>query len=516
MRLINLLSASCKDDDGEALRDFLDDDEQCIDSIIPSDQKRMVGCWHAFRALMHRSYWNRAWIVQELFMGSRTSPILCGDCTVEYGELSDATTKWIDASSLGIVRRQMFMEKIQLAADGHPIKQTGATPRTALEAIATRYGGVMFDPAVREIKGLTESAALEDCVINSDRVGFFNRLKFSLGDKPDAHPANIVALGRTSDATDPRDKIFAFTGFMDPEFSARLSAGYSSPVEEVFTDFSIEWIKAGRTLDILTHCRLEDNQNPTWVPNWSVTDSLPLLYIGDVNNPYSAGGENGPHLVSADKALLSVAGIIFDTIDGLSATEDESPNSIVQPSFNKNAFGSLASYRDVLWRTFLGNRDFEFKIPAPVNEFRALLDIPLPQRGGHLPAPWDKSFYSFIDKNEDFMINGRRLATYFANEGRREPINTDAISVRMMKNALLDSVMRATALLYRRRLVTTNDGLVGIVPRAAKKGDVIAVLLGCRESLVLRPTMKNGNQCYKVVGSCYVHAIMEGELMEGV
>jgi hypothetical protein len=452
-------------------------------------------------------------------MGSRTSPILCGDLDVEYGELSDATTKWIAPSSLDTVRRQMLNERLQLAAESRKEDPRKATLQTELDAFDTKYGRVTFDSATKKVKGLTESAELEDWMIDSDRISFFNQLSLQLSENPNAHPAKIVALGRTSDATDARDKIFAFSGFMNPEFLARITAGYDSPVEEVFTDFSVAWIEESQSVDILTYCLLEHELRPTWVPDWSKKDWSPLLPIGQRENPYNAGGDIGIHQFSQDKKFLSVAGIIFDTIDGLSATEDEAVNRVVQPTSKENPFGSLHNYRDVLWRTFLGNRDHEFNTPSPSgidDDFRPLIDVPLPEYGGHLPAPWNKSFYSFVETNKDFMINGRRLETYFVNEGRREPLMPDASSVRIMKRTLLDSVTRADTLLHRRRLVTTNAGLVGLVPRASKRGDIVAVLFGCREPLVLRPCVSQMKSCYQVVGSCYVHTVMEGELMESV
>jgi hypothetical protein len=413
----------------------------------------------------------------------------------------------------------MLDERLHLVAKGRK-EDPQATPLTQLDAFVTKYGRVKLDSAIEKVKGFKESAEVQDWMIDSDRISFFNLLRLHLSGNLNAHPANIVAYGRTSDATNERDKIFAFAGFMNPKFLARITADYDSPVEQVFTDFSVAWIEESQGIDILTHCLLEHEMTPTWVPDWSRKDWAPFLPLGQLENPYNAGGDLGIHLFSQDKKLLSVVGIIFDTIDGLSATEDEDySRAVVQPTSKENPFGSLDSYRDVLWRTFLGNRDHKFNIPSPGgfrDDFRPLIDIPLPEYGGHLPAPWNKSFYSFIETNKDFMINGRRLETYFANQCRRERLMTDASSVRSMKRMLLDSVTKAVTLLHRRRLVTTNTGLIGLVPQASKRDDIIAVLLGCPEPLVLRPCVGQMKGCYQVVGSCYVHTVMEGELMESV
>ena len=63
-----------------------------------------------------------------------------------------------------------------------------------------------------------------------------------------------------------------------------------------------------------------------------------------------------------------------------------------------------------------------------------------------------------------------------------------------------------------RRLVTTRGGYLGLVPAAARCGDVVAVLMGCDTPLVLR--RRDGE--YEVVGECYVHGIMHGEVIDMV
>ncbi|KAH8677658.1 heterokaryon incompatibility protein-domain-containing protein [Xylariales sp. PMI_506] len=524
MRLINLLAASWKADNGAMLRECLGDEETTIDSQLPPGQRSLIGCWHALRALMRRPYWSRVWIVQELVMGSVSSPVLCGNETVQFGDLADATIKWIGVQSMNIVRNQMIFERLrqseELLANGMP----DIAPGASLAEITAKFGGLSFDPDIRRTKGLTESIHIDDWTIDPERITYIKRLKFTVGDSNELklHPANLVALGRSSNATNPRDKIYAFFGLMDSGFTEKINVDYDRSVSQVYTDFSVQWTVNGESLDLLTHCLLEDGHTPTWVPDWTKTESFPLLFIGDHKNPYLAGGRKLRDLyVSPDLRMMVTTGILVDEIDGLSGTEDERSSSFVQPISTANVYGSMENYRDALWRTFLGNRDFKFNIPQASTSFydegfRALLDIPLPERGGHLPAPYDTAFYGFIDKNEGFLLDGRPLVWYFANEGRREAVSTDPVSVRMMKDTLLDSVLRASILVHKRRLVTTRQGLVGMVPRAAQRGDVIAILLGCGEPLVLRPDSSQGENSFRVVGTCYVHGIMEGELISEV
>lgn len=57
----------------------------------------------------------------------------------------------------------------------------------------------------------------------------------------------------------------------------------------------------------------------------------------------------------------------------------------------------------------------------------------------------------------------------------------------------------------------TRQGYVGLAPAAARAGDEIAVLVGCCVPIVLR--RNEGKSIWQVVGECYVHGIMNGEVL---
>jgi hypothetical protein len=518
-KLIEILSDSWEKDRGKWLREYLDSDEHSLFELQPADQPSLVGCWHALRNLMFRPYWKRVWIIQELVVSKSSSPLLCGNGAVRFSQLDDALCKWIRAEGQHILRRYIIFERLHMGKGAQATANSGSAGDLA--DIAKQFGGLSFNPTIRKNKGFMDSVTIEDWRIDFERLLFIGRLKHTLGPTMDSrlHPANIVALGRQSEAGWAHDKVYAFLGLMDPGFTKKVTVSYKKSVEEAYTNFSVQWMLTAGTLDILTYCEFEDGQSPTWVPDWRNMNFIPLLYIGDHENMYCAGGHYTNNIaISPDLKLVEVQGVLLDQIDGLSATLDEPATSMKQPLATANGYGDTDTLRDALWRTFVGNRTFDFEVPKAEtgygDEFRALLDIPLPEAGGHLPAPYDEGFYTFVETNSSFRIAGRPLEKYFANNGRREPIANDPASVRMMKAALQDSVGRTTWTLSRRRLITTKIGLVGLVPQAAQRGDLISVLQGCREPLVLRPKINGGEVNYQVIGVCYVHGLMEGELLQ--
>jgi hypothetical protein len=67
-------------------------------------------------------------------------------------------------------------------------------------------------------------------------------------------------------------------------------------------------------------------------------------------------------------------------------------------------------------------------------------------------------------------------------------------------------------LLRHHEFVITAQNLMGFVPSTPKPGEVIAIICGLASPVVLRPTSFEGQ--YQLVGPCYLHGIMSGELGE--
>lgn len=61
-----------------------------------------------------------------------------------------------------------------------------------------------------------------------------------------------------------------------------------------------------------------------------------------------------------------------------------------------------------------------------------------------------------------------------------------------------------------RRTCTTQNRYFGTVPDEAEEGDLIVILFGIDIPFVLRPV---GDNTFKLIGHCYVHGIMDGELV---
>ena len=57
---------------------------------------------------------------------------------------------------------------------------------------------------------------------------------------------------------------------------------------------------------------------------------------------------------------------------------------------------------------------------------------------------------------------------------------------------------------------TTSKRYLGLFPRGTRRGDEICVFAGGHVPFVVR--RKQGGASYQLVGECYVHGIMDGEI----
>lgn len=79
-------------------------------------------------------------------------------------------------------------------------------------------------------------------------------------------------------------------------------------------------------------------------------------------------------------------------------------------------------------------------------------------------------------------------------------------------NMIQSTTFFSAAVMYTigRGVCLTEKGFVGRVPLTAEVGDRVAVLFGVDVPFLLR---EHGDGMFKLVGECYIHGIMDGEVM---
>lgn len=199
---------------------------------------------------------------------------------------------------------------------------------------------------------------------------------------------------------------------------------------------------------------------------------------------------------------------MIDSIEGLGKayfehhTSSRPEHALIQPESSINAYGSEGSLRDAIWRTLTGDRTLQGR-PAP-DSYAYLLDLPLKEHYVYpLPSRGARAFSRFLTQSAPLSIAGKRLDSYFTS------------AVEQFPDLAMDAVERLWRFSRTHRFVITRNGRLGMAPNEAQKSDIVCILLGCDVPVLVRPG-KDENDPVKIVGSCYVHGIMAGEVMNWI
>jgi hypothetical protein len=191
MDLIKILSNSCKDGTDKYLGAKLRRDPEHLG----------CGAWVALSRLLGRAYWSRMWIVQELCLGGSHAPILCGEKCVTWEELF-----------------------------------------SALYTFGKHNVDVIFACIDRERK----AAGLASFGLNRNRIIHVNDEHQKQAGRAEPQYMPLLDLARSSDVTNPIDKVYGILGLMDPSVSSLITLNYTLSVEEVYKDFVQQYITGSK------------------------------------------------------------------------------------------------------------------------------------------------------------------------------------------------------------------------------------------------------------------------------
>ena len=280
--------------------------------------------------------------------------------------------------------------------------------------------------------------------------------------------------------SDPRDRVYAVLSLLHKsEKDINIEPDYKKTTPQVYQDAVLRHIAHSRSLRMWDSYELNNDGPavmPTWVPNWAAVDSAqPLEHRG---NACSYSYANTQY---KGRGVLSAAGVVAATV--------------------LSAEGYISQ---TTWEGFLN----EVRRLAPGNVEHSSYVA-----GGSLIDAFCSTIYA--NNFSDLTRSNRSDWPQF--EESRDYVLAILQAKRWLLKPAFGStqsryVARVLRLCEKRSFITTEEGYIGLAPKATKPGDQVCILLGCRNPLVLRPV--SGLQ-YKVVGECYVHGLMNGEAFLG-
>jgi hypothetical protein len=495
---------------------------------------RSSPAWRAFTELVTLPYFNRVWILQEVFLASSTV-ILWGATLLRIEQLGELT------------------------------KRLAHLPSKPLGLTSSEVPNFSFSMGIRSF-----------------------RQQWSL-----LELAHVVTRYRK--AKDPRDKIFALLGMVESN-SDPILADYSKSVVEVYTSAAHYFIRESpHSLIFLYYAgtqRLTEHSQqwetwPSWVPSFPVDELSPIYskrprFRADGKQPRSI--TQLPH----EHKQLRVDGVQFSRLSHVITFENVGKparystlghhilkaHALLRASWNRSTpqhFDEPSFLPPVIRTTLngsyeeidIGPKDVEF-LAQPHNMYEdfivlmvytAVFDLEvgeiaslqalkerfkiadqavahawLSQPGNSVAKDTSledpccltvaeiKQEYknkTNSDSTEYQSLIERSKSTLAKLDWPNEDLSaaavliTDLLHIGGQKDRFYNCTMRQS---LERAFFTTKNGSIGIGPPAIQPDDVVVILFGGRAPFILRSTDVDGE--YHLIGDCYVDGIMHGEYIE--
>ncbi|KAE8446243.1 hypothetical protein EG329_012329 [Mollisiaceae sp. DMI_Dod_QoI] len=435
----------------------------------------------AIVSFFSRTWFQRAWIVQEFISGIRSDKRRAYDNTI------------------------MVCGSVQMLAD--PAMTFGHTKLAVCIWVAEKEGLPVEEARRNGVR----------CAFLLDRHRTQEEIRKSQIVPREANTLLYwLSTIRGSSATDPRDKIYSALGLAgqdgrsgyDPSL---LIIDYAVDVPSIFSSLVESVVSASKDLTVLSACGAKSElTNSTWVPDWTVNDTSYVLqaltelietrFIKGIVGGSRTAVKGRPCDVSFDHThhSMTARGIVLDVVEDVVEIQD-------MPS------PSMSTDREMLWqaiilRLSIGEIVYKGLIGIKIAFWTTLL------AGASLDEDGIKQIERELSKLRNKRRNRLRLLKLLLPE-RFKPSDDETISYflgqwhtpwLLSQSATIEGSLDL--------FITKNKRYIGksFESGYVKEGDIVCVLLGLKVPIILRKV----DEHYEVVRVVYVHGLMEGEAID--
>ncbi|KAF5011644.1 hypothetical protein FDECE_2267 [Fusarium decemcellulare] len=335
---------------------------------------------------------------------------------------------------------------------------------------------------------------------------------------------------RQRKATKPADHVFAVLGMAnevvnpDPkhaDLSRLVTVDYTKPTAYVFRDATWFIFLRHATLLPLTMVELSDGQSmkdcPSWVPLWTEPRKTQRLHQELFNSNLGKKMRLDYH----DDNILRVSGYSFERAQALSPGLKASSQTTENMSSN-NAWHYPPHNEEIEFVTSAWNLAEAFQVTVP-EEDRTLQR---PYQSGNTVL--EAFVYTLCGNRNEATDNGRADASSEVPDSAKawlekfvSQFSQSTSFLSKIWHGFLEAMYPGNGLSFQacllracisRRFFMTSSGFMGIGPESMKEGDLVVVIFGLSLPFVLRQNQADAAK-FLVIGPCYVHGIMEGELV---
>ncbi|KAK6725133.1 hypothetical protein SNK04_003938 [Fusarium graminearum] len=283
------------------------------------------------------------------------------------------------------------------------------------------------------------------------------------------------------ECSDARDRVFACLGFVEPEVVQAIEVDYTKSAKQVFTSVCLDSLVRHQSLEFLGYCKAPTS--PTWVPDLEKAFGTPF-FDGNVA-PRSI-----PEASLIEPGVLEVAGVLCDELVGI-------PRPLPAKSLIQSPVEYLQGVADAvkrLSRSDLLHNDTHFN--------QLIMAVTYGRVQDHYIEKLGPLSGSLVPSLKDWRNRIRVLIDGDLSDG-------DGTEQREIDERFMRSVPGGSA----SRCVKTRKGTFVRVPQGSIEGDLVAVILGLEQPLVLRPGTRSGT--YSVIGTCYHPELANGSALLG-
>ncbi|KAJ4318481.1 hypothetical protein N0V84_006806 [Fusarium piperis] len=435
--------------------------------------------WSILTGFLEQPWFHRVWIVQEVVM-AQEAKVMMGDWEMEWESFARAIDI-LDEARLSI---------------SHSLKMHGSEDLwKGLPLLAARYLG-----HIRRLPGRTNYL-----------LPLLNDSRQRKATKPADHV--FAVLGMASEVVNPDPKHVDLFRF--------VVIDYNKPTAHVFRDATWFILLSHATLLPLHMVELSDGQSmkdcPSWVPLWTE----PRKTIGLRQKLFNANLSKKMDLDCHDENTLRVSGYAFERVQTVSPGLKTAAQTAADMDSN-SAWHYPPHSEEIEFVTSAWNIAESFQVTT--REETRLLQRPYQSPDAVLEAfvytlcgNWNESTDNEkADASSEVINSAKAWLEKFVDRFSQSASFLSKIWHAFREAMLQPGGLGFQACMLRgcisRRFFITSGGFMGIGPEAMKEGDVVVVLFGLTLPFLLRRTQENVDK-FLVVGPCYVHGIMEGELV---
>ena len=318
--------------------------------------------------------------------------------------------------------------------------------------------------------------------------------------------------------TDPRDRVFAMLGHYSVRHGSNkelkdMRADYTKTLEEVYIDVAARSLTGDHesliTLAAIQHMdlpsKIDDtdtaqcaNNLPSWVPDWRTFQGH---ILSEPTSPHRACGSMKPDVrIDPLNNTLHIRGILLDTVKACS-------EGINHKAFNVHSTHEIPIIQQ-LWYAVCGHTSFDLN-PTYLNGESALFAFAQTLSNACVATSWQEHRpYDSVPTTEWLAHAAAYLVKMLGHQDGA--ISQDVRDMAAQPQSADKWSRAASGAASNRKFARTEKGYYVLGPKVMEVGDMICVLFGGKMPFVLRP--RNGR--YLFAGECYIHGVMEGELLD--